>query len=170
MDGNYDRDIIALDSAQKIAIKRMDEYDETLDALDRIIRGDYQNDRDGLISRFESMEKDLSRLNAVIFQDSTGKKGLVATVDALVSGRMDKVERRKSNVAIVVAIITTLGLILTNLDRIGDFWLRMFPKGKPTEIERIIEKGEHPHTTRIHPRRVIVYPHDEDSGSELKEN
>ena len=70
----------------------------------------------------------------VVFQDSTGKKGLVATVDALVSGRMDSLERRKSNVSIIIAIITSVALVLTNLDKIGDFWNKTF--GPHTQIEK----------------------------------
>jgi flagellar hook-associated protein FlgK len=118
--------IVALTTAQKVTNDHLDQIDETLDALDKVIRGDYENSRDGLMARLHDLEQEIRKLNAVVFQDSTGKKGLVATVDVLVSGRMDSLERRKSNVSIIIAIITSVALVLTNLDRIGTFWKTTF--------------------------------------------
>lgn len=125
--------LVDLTTAQKVTNDHLDQIDETLDALDKVIRGSYEKDSDGLISRFHEVETGITKLNAVVFQDATGKKGLVATVDGLVSGRMDAVERRKSNVSIIIAVITSTALVLTNLDRIGAFWANLVG---PKKIEK----------------------------------
>lgn len=131
MDDDKDTDrIVNLTTAQKVTNDHLDAIDETLDALDRTIRGDYEKDQDGLVARFKKVETYVSELRAVVLQDSTGKKGLVATVDGLVSGKMDAVERRKNRGAIIIAIITSSALVLTNLDRIGVFWTHIFGKNK----------------------------------------
>ena len=140
-----DERLVDLTTAQKVTNDHLDQIDETLDALDRTIRGDYEKDHDGLVARFKEVEHSVSLLNAIILQDSTGKKGLVATVDALVSGNMEVVERRKHNVSIIIAIITSGALIITNLDKIGVFWMHLFGKPKPVEMKRI-------------PRRVRTRP------------
>lgn len=128
-----DERLVDLTTAQKVTNDHLDQIDETLDALDRTIRGDYEKDHDGLVSRFKEVEHTVSQLRAVVLQDSTGKKGLVATVDALVSGKMDVVERRKHRASIIIAIITSGALVITNLDKIGIFWKHTF--GKP-EVKR----------------------------------
>lgn len=125
-----DERLVDLTTAQKVTNDHLDSIDETLDILDRTIRGDYEKDHDGLVARFKELEHAVSQLNAVIFQDSTGQKGLVATVDALVSGKMEKVERRQHKVSIIIAIITSSALVLTNLDKIGTFWKLIFGKSK----------------------------------------
>lgn len=131
-----DERLVDLTTAQKVTNDHLDTIDETLDALDRTIRGDYEKDHDGLVARFKELEHSVSQLNAVVFQDSTGKKGLIATVDGLVSGKMEKVERRQHKVSIIIAIITSSALVLTNLDKIGSFWKTLFGKNKPDVSRR----------------------------------
>lgn len=157
-DDRVEERIANLTTAQNVTHDRLDQIDETLDALDRTIRGDYEKDTDGLIARFKGLELSITKLNAVVFQDSTGKKGLVGTVDALVSRRMDAVDRRKNTVSIIVAIITSTALVLTNIDRLGDFWIKIFGKEKPDKLQVMLERAKRPpRTTRVRVHRVIDY-------------
>lgn len=128
--------IVALTAAQKVTDDHLDQLDETLDALDRVIRGDYENSTDGLMARIKEAEHDLRKINMVLFKDATGKKGIVDTIDALVSGNMDSLERRKNNVSIIIAVITSIALVLTNLDRIGTFWKSTFGQTQPEKKKR----------------------------------
>lgn len=137
-DRNNER-IVDLTTAQKVTNDHLDQIDETVDALDRTIRGDYENNRSGLVARLETLEHEVAMHKAVLFTDATGKKGLIDTVDALVSGKMDAVERRKNSVSIIIAIITSTALVLTNLDRIGNFWTHLF-KPKKVDVKHIKRK------------------------------
>ena len=136
--------IVNLTQAQKVTGDHLDQIDETLDALDRVLRGDYENSRDGLVSRFGDMEHQLRKINAILFKDATGKAGLLDTVDALISGRMDAVERRKSTASVVIAIITSIALVLTNIDRIGNLWTHITIKHKAETLKaRIKHRTRH---------------------------
>lgn len=135
--------LISLTTAQKVTNDHLDQIDETIDALDRTVRGDYENNRSGIVARLEILEHDSNLHKAVLFKDATGKKGLVDTVDGLVSGRMDAVERRQNRRAIIIAIITSSALVLTNLDRIGIFWTHIVGKSKPVDTKRSHSRNHH---------------------------
>lgn len=140
-----DEHLVVLTTAQKVTNDHLDQIDETLDALDRTIRGDYEKDRDGIVARMENMERSVALLHSVLFKDSTGKKGLVDTVDVLISGKIERREKRKDYITIAIAIISTIGLIITNLDRIESFWVHIFIKTKPPVVvkhRRHIISGE----------------------------
>lgn len=145
--------LVNLTTAQKVTNDHLDSIDETLDALDRVIRGDYEKDQDGLVARFKKVETYVNELRAVVLEDSTGKKGLVTTVEGLVTGKMEKVERRQNKISLIIAIITSLTLVVTNIDKIGSFWNMLFGKNKPEVSKRHHGK----------PRKNVP---EEDSGEE----
>ncbi len=143
-----DERLVDLTTSARVVADRLDQMDEVLSAVDGSIRGDVAGDRHGLVARMENVELSISKISAVLFVDSTGKRGLLATVDNLVSGKMDAVERRKSRASVIIAIITSAALVITNLDRLGEFWVKTFvrePKVvhiKKTRVRRVIDYSE----------------------------
>lgn len=129
-----DERLVDLTTAQKVTNDQLDKIDETLDALDRTIRGDYEKDRDGIVARMENMERSVATYHSVLFQDSTGKKGLIADVADLRAGKVERRERRKDYLTLIGLIITSAALVVTNLDRIGVFWEHLFRKEKPAHV------------------------------------
>lgn len=137
---------LVLTTSQNSIHERLDGIDETIDAMDRILRGDFEKDSTGLLARLHDLEYSVAKLNAVVFQSAEGQKGLVAKVEAIISGKMDAVERRKSRASVIIAIITSAALVITNLDRIGEFWIKLFVK-EPKVV----------HIKKVRVRRVIDY-------------
>src|SRR5882672_3305891 len=120
-----------------------------LKELDRVVRGG----RDSLLSEYRRHDQDLSRINAILFQDPTGQKGLLHDVDVLMGRRHEKDSTRGLKWqfwgAIVVAIITSAAMILTNFVKIRDTLLKIDP------LEARISQAKHPKSKK----KVYVIHH-----------
>lgn len=149
--------LVNLNTAQKNTDLQLEKMDEVLDALDTTIRGDLVGHDTSLLLRLGDVERSVKEFHSILLEDHAGEKGLCDKVDALISGKMDLMERRKSRSSVIIAIITSAALVLTNLDRIGEFWIKIFGKGNSTELEQKIDRAKHPHVRHVVPRRVIDY-------------
>lgn len=91
--------------------------------LERIIRGG----RDSLLSEYRRHDQELTRINAILFQDPTGQKGLLHDVDFLMGRRKYDNQYNEQTRGlkwqfwgmVLVAIIGSLAGILPNLSRIA---------------------------------------------------
>jgi|SRR5882672_5327555 len=127
---------------------KIEDLGERVKDLDTIIKG-----KGGLINEYERHDEKLTRLYAVIFQDPTGQKGLLHDVDVLMGRRHEKDSTRGLKWqfwgAIVVAIITSAAMILTNFVKIRDTLLKIDP------LEARISQAKHPKSKK----KVYVIHH-----------
>lgn len=148
MDGQKDEWRERIDSV--VLYDRLEDLRSRLKELERLVSGG----KDSLRSEYRRHDQELTRINAVLFQDPTGQKGLLHDVDVLMGRRRDKDETRGLQWqfwgAILVAIITTGGLILTNLPRIKETLLRVDP------LEKKIEQAKHPKSKKKITRYRVV--------------
>jgi hypothetical protein len=130
--------LVTLTTAQKVTDQQLDELESTLDALDKILRGDPEKDTDGLIARLHTMENHIAKLDSCVFKDTAGNKGI--------QGRLEDIEREERNAgyrwkfwtAIVGMILATITAVLTNLDKLEVLVKRRepVPQEKPVRPRR----------------------------------
>lgn len=147
-----DHQIVTLLTGHQVLDRRLTEIDETLKAIDYILRGDPLEGTDGLLTQMHQTQTDLSRLNAVIFQDSTGKAGALKDIEKLKSRENNAEHRWKFWTAIAVGVI---GLLTANWDRIVSY--AKAPSKDP--VENMIDEAKHPRIT--HKRYRVVTKADE---------
>ncbi len=144
---------------------RLERVEDITSGLDEILRGNRRKKIIGLLEEQDRMDADLRKLMAVVFQDSTGKRGLAHDVDVLMDRRSG--EDRRSQLkwgfwtAIIVAAMTSATALLTNWDKI----LKSLPKHNPSPLEKKIEKARHPKSPKKIYRFRIVPPPSEDPGT-----
>ena len=140
-------------TAYQVLRDQLDDIKARMKDLDEILRG--RGKTPGLISEYERHDDKLTRLYAVVFQDSTGKHGLLHEVDAIRSGEMGAERKWKFWTAVLVAFITTAGLVFTNIDKIEKF----FGKGaKPDRLDVMIKRAKRKQGKPIIRYRVIEKP------------
>ena len=104
-----DENLASLNSGQRSQDEKLEKLEDSQEEVEAVLHGETDS---GLIGRIEDLEVEVSRLNAVIFQDALGKKGLHHDIQAILAGREDRRDSRGNWTKIVVAIITSgaLGL------------------------------------------------------------
>lgn len=121
--------LVSLTNGEQVQNGRLDKLEASTLRLDLILRGDPDG---GLIESIDQLEAQLRRINAVLEPDALGKGGLVNEVRALI--RKDEKEERRADrwwkgiVPVVVAIVSLIGLLLTNLERIEPYFKKPVPK------------------------------------------
>lgn len=136
-----DENLASLNAGQRVWERDLTLLRKVMGDIDRLLRGDPEKDTEGVIARIHDIERQLSKLNAVLFVDSTGKKGLIHDVYELRGEEKRVVERWKFATAITVAIIGFLGLFISNWDKI----IKAAGVGRPPDkLERMINNAKRP--------------------------
>ena len=143
---SVDEHLVSLTTAQKVTDTQLEEIELTLDVLDKVIRGDTERETSGLIGRIETMERQIAELRSLVIMDSTGKQGLMHDVQLLLAGERTSEHRWKYFTSVTVAIISLLGLLITNWDRI-QAWMHQ-PITDPVDIA--IDRAAHPKPKHRH--------------------
>lgn len=144
-----DRNLASLNSGQRTQDEKLERLESNQEDIDGALHGETDS---GLIGRIEDLETEVSRLNAVIFQDDAGTKGLHHDIQALLSRREDRRDRWANWTKIIIAIITT--------GTIGIFWRDIkayVEKQKPEAFMQMFEKPKRPQSKR-HKRKVAPKP------------
>lgn len=158
-----DHEQVTLITGHQVLNARVDEIEETLTELDEVLRGDRQQKIGGILARMHDLENQLARLNAVIFVDSTGKKGLQHEVQILQSGERTMEYRWKFWTSIVVAVISLLGLLVTNWDKILGYLIH---SKKSDPVEQMLNRAKRSkHRTTIIRYRYVA-PSESDNDQE----
>ncbi len=131
-----DENLASLNAGQRVWEEELKRVRDQQEEFDRLIRGDPEQDTDGLMSRLHSFETDVRKLNAIILKDSTGSPGLQGRVEKLEGKRDMRVERWKLYVAIIGMISAILVAVITNLDHIENVLHRHPALPKPTHTRR----------------------------------
>lgn len=157
-----DENLASLNAGQRVWEREMAVIRRLLGEFDHLLRGDPEKDTDGAMARLHIQENDINLLKALVLKDAAGNKGLVGRVETLESGERTSDNRWKFATAVVVAVLSMAGLLITNWDRIGAFLTQ-----KPTDkLDRMIEKAKHPKGR--HPR--VVYREEADPNEESPQN
>lgn len=155
-----DHEQITLMTGHQVLDARVDKIEEIVGDLDETIRGNSKDEIGGLVARLREMEFHTTRLNAIIFVDSTGKKGLKHDVEELLEGREDRRTVWKSWKEIAVAIIMS--------GTIGYFWPEIKAKIEAPRTDIVgkeIELAVHP---RPHHRHIVVHEEADDGNDDTR--
>ncbi len=134
---------------------RLERLEDLVRDLDESLRGDRRHRIIGLLGEHSKLEELVTKLNAVVFMDSTGKHGLAHDVDVLM-GRQSGADRRsefrwKYWIPTLLALLAMAVTILTNLDKIR----QNLPTDHPGPLEKKIEQARHPRGKKIYRTRII---------------
>jgi uncharacterized protein HemX len=116
-----DENLASLNAGQRVWERELTAIRKALVDIDFLLRGDPTKDTDGIVARIHKQENDVNLLRAVLLKDATGGRGLVGRVEVLETGERRASDYWKFATASIVAIISLLGLVLTNLDHIESF-------------------------------------------------
>lgn len=136
-----DENLASLNAGQRVFDREMARAWKAIMENDRALRGDTENETDGLIARLHHQETEINLLRAVLLNDAAGGKGLAGRVAALETGERTSDNRWKFATAVVVAIISLGGLIFTNWGRIDAFFS---PHKEPHKVRRHHVVIQHP--------------------------
>lgn len=154
-----DHEQVTLMTAHQVIDRRTDILEESVERLDAILRGDPSDMRSGILGRLEHMEDLVARLNAVIFMDSAGEKGLIEQFRKIQRGDTQSGYRWQLMIAIVGFAAATATAIFTNLDKIE----RFFSRSSKDPIHEMVEKAKRPKSR--HRRSKVAPPPDEPDDS-----
>ncbi len=127
---------------------RTERLEDLTRELDELLRGSRRTKQTGLVADQERMELEVRKLNAVVFVDSTGKRGIAHDVDYLMDRRSGNDRRegfRWTFWGLILATLISSGTaLLTNWDRIKN----LLPKDHPGPLEMKIEKARRPRSPK----------------------
>jgi len=154
-----DENLASLNAGQRIWERELKAIRKALAELDDLVRGDVAKETDGIIARLHQVENTVNLLKAVVMKDAAGGRGLVGRLEAIEKGEHRSDNLWKFVTALAVAILSFLGLLITNWDRLAAFWNR-----KSTDpVEQMIERAKHPKPRHRH---IIIRPPPDESESE----
>ncbi len=146
---------------------RLERLEDMVRDLDEVLRGDRHKKIFGLLPEYDRLDLEVRKLNAVVFVDSTGKRGIAHDVDYLMDRRSGQ-ERREGFKwtfwgLILATIISSLAAVLTNLDKIKI----LLPVLRLSPLEEKIERARHPKGKKVF--RVRIAPQEKAPSEDIKE-
>lgn len=149
--------IVALTASEGQQNDRLDEIDEELVAIHEIVDGK-ANDRDdnGLKGELKDLNRSYNELRALMMPDHLGHGGIINRLKAL--ERNAGIEETRTEhfwkfwTAIGVALISLVGLLVSNWDKVSAF---LSSKNRDP-VSEIIHKAKHPKGRQIR-KQVIKY-------------
>lgn len=136
---SVDHQLVTILTGHQVLDRRLAELEEAIQDIDLLLRGDPSEDMDGIVTQLHQVQRELSRLNAVIFVDSTGRKGLQKEVDDLKAGEHRAEYHLKFWAPIIAAFISLSVPLITNWARITAFVKR--PDNDP--VDQMIDEAAH---------------------------
>lgn len=127
-----DENLASLNAGLRVWERELVIIRKLLGEFDSLLRGNPEKDTDGMIARLHMQENDINLLKAVLLKDKAGNKGLVGRVEVLERGERTSEHRWKFATAVVVAVLSLLGLLITNWGSISAFLNK--PPSDPLEI------------------------------------
>ena len=134
-----DENLASLNAGQRVLETSVRQLEQIVSGMDSLIRGDVEKETDGLIARLHDIEGSLRELRAVLFVDSTGKKGLIHDVNEL-QGRRESRKATWINVTAIVVALISSGFL-------GHFWSAIVAswRKQPDPISQLMRKPKHRH-------------------------
>lgn len=151
---------------------RLERIEDIVKDLDEMLRGDRHRKIVGLLYEQDRMDQELRKINAVLFQDPTGQKGLLHDVDVLMGRRKYDNQTRefkwKFATQVVVKILTLAGILILGWDKMESLYRKLVNQ-KPSPLEAKIEQAKHPKGKKIYRVRVVA-PTDTSDTQESPQN
>jgi hypothetical protein len=149
--------LVSLTSAQKTTDDELDEIQAAIARDDRILRGDPEEDHEGLQEAINRHQVLLNKLNAILNPDSLGNGGLLNDVRDLKKDR-DRSEKREGYIwkfatAVVVQFLILTGLLVVNWDNIAAFIVLHEHIYQAAAIEKDTKKRK---VARAHRKHKVV--------------
>ena len=164
-EGVNDR-IAALTASEVVQNDRLDELDDEIHAVREILEGkDGDRNDNGIKGDIHDISVGLNALRAIMAPDSLGQGGVIARLKALErkAGLEETVVKSRWAFygVLVAAILSFVGLVLTNIDRIGPslkkFW-------KQDVVSESTKQKKHTARTSRRRSRVIEAPRESNDG------
>lgn len=166
-----DERLVALTTDATVSNDRLDQIDDALDKLDKLIRGDPDEDREGIAEAIHMLQVEVRKFNRIFEKDSLGNGGLLADISFLMDKRK-RHERREDNAwkyvtAISVQFLILIGLIVVNWANIQAYIMERQHIHDPKPISRDAKrlKAERAKKRHVKPPEV----HLEQPGEEVSE-
>jgi hypothetical protein len=155
--------IVSLTDSEVTQNDRLDEIDDEISAVKEMLEGKTSDkDDNGIKGDIHDLSVGVNELRRLMMPDHLGQGGVIARLRILerAAGIEEKaVESRwKFFTAIAVAIISTAGFVLSNLDKIEKYLNR---NQKKDPLATMIEKGKRPRSGRRISIRYVPPPADE---------
>lgn len=117
-----DERLVSLTTDATVSNDRLDKIDDALDALDKLIRGEPEEGREGILEALHLAQREINKFNAVLNADIHGNGGLRNDINSLLDKRA-RSEKREGYfwhfaTAAFVQFLILIGLIVVNWDRI----------------------------------------------------
>lgn len=126
---------------------RLERLEHLVQELSDVVDGNRHRKIIGLSPEQDRMDLDIRKINAVLFQDPTGQKGLLHDVDVLMGRRKDLSQSRelkwKFATEVVIKILALIGILLMGWDKMEGLYQKILHQ-KPSLLEQKIEKAKHP--------------------------
>lgn len=144
---------------------RLERLEHLITEVLDIVNGNRHRKIIGLASEQDRMDLELRKINAVLFQDPTGQKGLLHDIDFLMGRRKYDNQSRelkwKFATEVVVKILALVGVLLLGWDKMEGLYKKIINQ-KPSPLEQRIEQAKHPKSPKkIYRYRVVPAPSDD---------
>lgn len=150
-----DRDRAWQTTAINVLQEQLKNLKKTVQEHQYTLRG--EKGEPGLVAEYSKHDGQLIKLNSVVFQDSTGKHGLVHEVSELKSGEQGKERRWKYLTPIFIALVSLAGSLILGWDRISAFFKSQ--QRPPDELHQMMERAKRPRKRTVKVRyRVVPAP------------
>jgi hypothetical protein len=150
--------LASLTAGETVQNDKIDEINEEMDGMKEILDGKSSDRADmGIKGDIDEIKTRLRRIDGILWPDAAGNAGLVRLVNQ--QAKRDEREERRSDrwwkglTPVIVAIVSTIGLVLTNLDRIVDSWHKLRPSA--AAVEKTKTRGSKRNGTK---RRPVAPP------------
>lgn len=151
-----DENLASLNAGQRVWERENHLIRKLLTEQDHLLRGDAEKETDGLIARMHHLENEINLLKAVVLKDKAGNNGLAGRVELLETRERTSGHRWQFVTALVVAVLSLIGVIVTSWPQI---WATLNRK-RTDPLGQMIEKVKNP-KPRYH--RVVIREEPEDS-------
>ncbi len=137
---------------------RIERLEHLVQEIHDVVQGNRYRKIIGLATEQDRMDLELRKINAVLFQDPTGQKGLLHDVDVLMGRRKydNKTTELKWKFAteVVIKILALVGVLLLGWDKMEALYKRILNQ-KPAPLEAKIEKAKHPKGKPIYKVHIV---------------
>ncbi len=157
---SVDARLVNLTSAQKSTDDDLDELWKEIATFDRLLRGDPEENLEGLNAEVSAVKKEINKFNAMFNKDYLGHGGLESFITYLYHQEKSRQTERSYRWpfwgTVIAAVLGLAAVGLTHRDEI----MKWFPKQSLSPFEQMIERARHPKNRYHH--YTIKAPAEED--------
>lgn len=161
---SVDERLVNLNAAQKTADDELDQIQVKLEEFDHILRGDIEDDLEGLLESRNKIQIEINKFNALLMPDIHGHGGVVNDLNEILQNRTRREKRAdhfwKFATAVFVQFLVLIGLLIVNWDRIQEYVVLHKHIYQAAEIEKETKRNK---VKRIKKKRHAAIEESDDS-------